>query len=285
LVLTVGIFIMAVIALMLIWGSLCLIRKRNLKGKSQQDLPGDLINQIKNAPDKISEKLFILMKDKGVDLVPRIVEIWPELSSEKRDQLWEFWESEGYIDIFIKGLGAKNEERRMEAVQVLTVINNKKLLIPLMDALTLPDQYVPARVADVLLSFGPDAVELMTGRLSDLPDEAKYLVISILEEFEDPKAIPFLLKELSHPSPQVRMKTVEALGQIGNGEIVGSIIGMMEDIDWGVRSRAAKALGKINNIKAVPVLEKALQDQAWWVRTNAQEALKRIALTKEGNNR
>ncbi|MEL7567628.1 MAG: HEAT repeat domain-containing protein [Dehalobacterium sp.] len=281
----VGFFIIAMITLIFIGGSLFLIRKRNLTGKNQKNLTDDLINRVKNSPDKISEKLLMRMKDKGVDFVPQIAEIWPELSPEKRDQLWEFWESEGYIDVFIKGLGAKNEERRMEAAQVLTLINNKKLLIPLMDALTLPDQYVPARVAEVLLSFGPDAVELMTGRLTDLPDEAKCLVISILEELEDPQAIPFLIKELSHPSPQVRMKTVEALGQIGNGEIVDSIIPMMEDNDWGVRSRAAKALGKMNNGKAIPALEQALQDEAWWVRANAQEALKRIALTKEGNSR
>lgn len=282
----VGIFIIGIITLILIWrGLFFLMRKRSLTGKSQKCLSGDLINRVKHVPDKIPEKLFIQMKARGVDLVPSIVRIWPELSLEKRGQLWEFWESEGYIDIYIKRLGAKNEERRVEAAQVLMGINNKKLLEPLMDALAAPDQYVPARVAEVLLSFGPDAVDLMTGRLPDLSDEAKCLVISILEEFRDPKAVPCLLKELSHPSSQVRMKTVEALGEMGNGAIVDSLIGMMEDVDWGVRSRAAKALGKVNNPRAIPFLKKALQDEAWWVRANAQEALKKIRLTEEGGNR
>ena len=151
-----------------------------------------------------SEKLLLVMKDSGTNLVPLIVKIWPELSLEQREQLWEFWESEGYIDIFIKGLGGKNEERRMEAAQVLMGINNKKLLLPLMDALAAPDQYVPARVADVLLSFGTEAVGPIIGRLPDLSDEAKCLAISILEEIGDSKAIACLLKELSHSSPQVR---------------------------------------------------------------------------------
>lgn len=276
--------IIAILSLTFLGGVLLLMRKIKLRGKNKKNMPDNIVNQVKDDHDKIPENIFILMKDHGIDLVPCLIEIWPELTLEKKDQLWLFWDTEGYIDVFMKRLGAKNEERRMEAAQVLTVLNHKKTLIPLMDALTLPDQYVPARVAEVLLSFGSEAVELMIGRLSDLPEEAKCLVISILEEFEDPKAIPFLLKELSHPSPQVRMKTVEALGQIGDEEVVGHIISMMEDDDWGVRSRAAKALGKMKSIKAIPVLERALQDQAWWVRTNAKESLKGIALMKKGDN-
>lgn len=278
------VFLIAGVLLIIIFGGLTIKRKKTLPEKGQKNLSGNLVKQIKNVSDRIPEKLFTMMQEKGVSLVYEMVRIWPELSSIKKGQLWDFWQREGYIDSLIKDLGAKNEERCVEAARVLMVINDKKLIPPLINALASPKQYVPARVAEVLLSFGTDAVEPIIRKLPELSDEAKCLAISILEELGDPKAAPGLLGELSHPLPQVRKITVEALGEMGNREVLDNLILMMEDIDWGVRSSTAKALGKINSPRAIPVLQRALQDEAWWVRANAEEALKRINLAGEANN-
>lgn len=258
-------------------GGILFFRKKNVSGHGAKGLPEDFAARLKSAPDKLPEKLMMHLKDEGVNLIPFIAPIWPELSREKREILWSLWDTQGHIDFFIKGLGAKMEEKRVEAARVLMEIKNEKMIAPLLDALESPDQYVPARVAEVLLAYGPDAVAPMVHRLPGLADEAKCLVISILEELGDPRAVPSLLQELSHPAPPVRMKAVDALGEIKDRETVDSLVEMMEDGDWGVRSRAAKALGKMKDSRGIPALEKAAQDEAWWVRTNAREALKEIS--------
>lgn len=271
------ILIFLLITLLLIGAFFCLMRKRKAPVKKEEDLPGDIISQLRKNSGKMTEELFIQVQEEGINLIPRLKEIWQELSPKIQEELWEFWESQGYIDTYIKRLGAKDEVQCVEAAQVLMSLKNKKLILPLIDALTKPAQYVPARVAEVLLAYGSDAAEIMALRLPELPLEAKCQVISILEELGDSQGIPCLLQELAHPSPQVRMKAVDALGEVGSQEISESLIMMMNDPDWGVRARAAKALGKIKAPQGIPVLEMALQDDAWWVRKNAEEAIKKIS--------
>jgi len=269
--------VFGLVVLVLLGAVYLLKKKRKAGAEGQQELPEDPLGNLKKISGRLPEKLLLHMKEAGIDLVPVIVKSWPELAPDIREQLQEFWEAQGYLDIFIQRLGAKNEEQCLEAAQVLMGLKNKNLLLSLIDTFTKPGQYVPARVADVILSYGAEAVPPLLRRLPELPLEAKCQVISILEEFGNRQAVPGILKELSHPSPQVRAKAVDALGELGDQEIAGNLISMMQDQDWGVRARAAKALGKIKASQARPVLEEALLDEAWWVRSNAKEALKRIS--------
>ncbi|HHT62611.1 MAG: HEAT repeat domain-containing protein [Bacillota bacterium] len=271
------VFIAAFITLALVWGVWCVLGRRGASVKKKEDSLGDIGDQLCRISGQISPELFTQIKEEGIDLIPKLVSHWPEISPEIREQLWDFWESQGYIDNYIKRLGSKNEEVCIEAAQVLMKLKNKKLILPLVDALMAPDQFVPARVGEVLLSYGSDASEVMIRRLPELPPEARCQVISILEEFGNPQAVSCLLNELTHPSSQVRIKAVDALGTLGNGKITESLIKMMDDADWKVRAAAAKALGKTQAPQGIPALEKALKDEAWWVRKNAEEAIKKIS--------
>ncbi|ATW26234.1 HEAT repeat domain-containing protein [Candidatus Formimonas warabiya] len=247
-----------------------------LGGPKKENQSPHMIAVLKAASGRLPDRLLVQMRSGGIKLVPVILEIWPQLAPEIRDQLVILWEEEGYLDHYIRALGAKGEEERIGASAVLGKIKDKRLIVPLMKALGEPGQYVPARVAEVLISLGQEAVDPMAHCLANLPETPKCLVISILEEIGDRKALPALIHELSHDSAQVRMRTVDALGEIGDQEAVDALLLLMRDPDWGVRSRSAKALGMMGAYQAVTILEEALHDEAWWVRTNAREALNKI---------
>lgn len=246
------------------------------RSKNSEDRSENLVQLIKNEPGLIPENILNQVRADGKASISLLSALWPELSLEKRGQLWEVWQDEGLIDDLVKDLGSKYEEKHLTAAQILKEMKHEKLLIPLINALESSDQFVPARVAEVLLSYGKSGMNLILERLPDLSEDGKCLAISILEEFGDPGSVPALLKEFSHASLKVRMKAVEALGEIGNQEITDAMIIMLQDQEWEVRSRAAKALGKIKDPRSIPALEKSLADETWWVRENVKDALKRI---------
>jgi HEAT repeat protein len=261
-----------------------LFKGKKRRSEHREDPPDNLVQLIKNEPGLIPDKIIDRVRKGGMASLPSLTAIWSELSLEKQNQLWEIWQEDGLIDGIVKDLGSKYEDKHLLAAQVLKEIKHEKLLLPLINALESSDQFVPARVAEVLLSYGQPGMDLIMARLPELSEEGKYLAISILEEFGDPKAIPPLLKELAHTAPKVRMKAVEALGELGNYKVATSIIEMLQDDEWEVRSRAAKALGKIKDSQAIPALQRLLEDETWWVRENAHDALKKILAAREDLN-
>jgi len=217
--------------------------------------------------------LLNTFRQSGIIHMKEIASFWDDLSPEIKSQIREFWESEGFLNQCIQELGAKSEPERVAAAEVLIKIKDPQTIAPLIKALGEPTKYLPARVAEVIIAFGGDAVEEMISCLADLPDEAKCMAISVLEEIGDQRALGTIMNQLTSDSFQVRKTAAAALGEMGSMEAEEMLISLLQDPNWQVKSSAAKALGKLGSLKAVPFLAKALTDDAWWVRANAQEAL------------
>lgn len=272
----------------------------------------DLTSTLKSTYGPLPEKLVEVMRFTGIGHVPYVMEIWSQLSSEVKEQVVKFWENEGYAEqylntledldeagkenvikflrimdsesailAFMDSMGNKNEGTRMAATEVLRNLKDVRVIQPLINALNEPHKYLPARVAEVLISLGKDAVEPLINALFDLPEQVKGMVIEILEEIGDERATRALIKELTHESAEIRMKAASALGEIGNSEATESLLLLMKDSEWGVRAKAARSLGKIGSERAIPALREAINDEAWWVRTHAQEALENLTYVAE----
>lgn len=206
---------------------------------------------------------------------------WTLFPPQAQAALQDFWLEAGFTAATIAALAAKKEEERLMAASLLTTLGDVRMIPQLLAALEKPEQFLPARVGEVLLAFGPQAVEPLLREIGQLSAKALPLVVDLLAEMADERAIPALAGLLRHPQGEIRQKAAVALGEIGSSLGTAALIAALEDGEWGVRSRAANALGQINDPSSVPALEKALADEAWWVQTNAREALEHILASRE----
>ena len=82
------------------------------------------------------------------------------------------------------------------------------------------------------------------------------------------------MKEQGVLYSDVIVKSIEALGEIGDASCVSTLVEVLKDPEDGsVRCAAAIALGKLGDNGAVPGLIEALNDQYWYCRRDAAKAL------------
>lgn len=240
-----------------------------------------VVSALKKVDGLLPEKLTYRLWEAGSGQVPLVAEIWEQLSSGVQVQLIDLWYDAGYLEELVNALGSRDEQVRVNAAGALIKIKDKKMIPLLIRALTEPEKYLPARVAEVLIAIGKDAVEPLIRELPQMDDHIKCLALEILGEIADERAVEPIINELTGANIQVRQSAAVALGVIGHSNAVESLIILAKDSDQGVRMRAVKALGQIGSTRAIPVLKEALKDEARWVCTNAREALDRITLSRE----
>jgi HEAT repeat protein len=90
----------------------------------------------------------------------------------------------------------------------------------------------------------------------------------------DPKGIPYLEKRLADRSPEVRMRTVEALGKLTTGRHE-ALVTALTDADELVRLQSAESIGAGADRRAVDALRIAIRDDSALVRSYAAAALGR----------
>ncbi|MBN1288768.1 MAG: HEAT repeat domain-containing protein [Actinobacteria bacterium] len=134
------------------------------------------------------------------------------------------------------------------------------------------------RVAEVILerkqSFGPYLLAWLNDNEEDPPRLT--LIINLIGAMKYEQAVPVLLRYLTHPDPEVRASTAEALGSIGDFSACGKLEETVDDEEPGVRARAAEALGKIQCDGAVGKLKGGLSDTYLEVKMNCAVALTQL---------
>ncbi len=100
-------------------------------------------------------------------------------------------------------------------------------------------------------------------------------ITSAIREIGD-SAVPVLIDALEDEDWRIRLYAVEALGQIGNNEILPALSVALRDPEWKVRWRAADLLGKLGKEGVVPDLLSLLRDDNKDVRISVAWALGRI---------
>lgn len=91
----------------------------------------------------------------------------------------------------------------------------------------------------------------------------------------EPKAVPGLLNIAKTDKGFARYTAVEALTKIGKPAIP-ALIEVLRVGDWDLRGRTAEALGEIGDNTAVPALNEALKDKDKNVRQAAAKALEKL---------
>jgi HEAT repeat protein len=182
------------------------------------------------------------------------------------------------LPVFVELLASRDKAVQMAAVRLLTAINEPQCLTYLASALLQPHRYVPARVAEVLVSLGESAAWLLCYLLSEIPSESKPLVLSVLGQMQPGYPLEQVIACLKDKEVQVRRAAAATLGDANAVIAMPELCRAASDKNWAVRAAVAKALGQIGEPAAMPFLQKLMEDEVWIVSINAREALRRVEL-------
>lgn len=114
--------------------------------------------------------------------------------------------------------------------------------------------------------------------LGDLDDEVRAKAAGALGRLGDHRAISYLLDHLlTDPAPFVRARIAGALGQFGDSEVIDHLVRALGDPAWWVRMRSVEALEQIGPVAEQPLLL-ALADPDPEIRVRAAVALERLGV-------
>ncbi len=113
---------------------------------------------------------------------------------------------------------------------------------------------------------------LLRALRSDDPELAMFAA-NVLGRTRDPAAVPHLVVLLEHPDPNVAQAAIDALAQLRATMAVGSLVKALDRDPW-LRYSAVEALGEIGDAQAVGPLVGLLSDEN--MRLGAIEALGKI---------
>lgn len=139
----------------------------------------------------------------------------------------------------------------------------------------------PARAwaANVLgeLKVGRAFPALITA-LKDLDDEVRAKAAGALGKLGDSRAVTYLLDHLlTDPAPFVRARIAGALGQFAGNEVIDRLVRALGDPAWWVRMRSVEALEQIGPTAETPLIV-ALDDPDPEIRIRAAVALERLGV-------
>jgi HEAT repeat protein len=153
---------------------------------------------------------------------------------------------------------------------------------PLMALLT-GSPHPPARAwaANVLGEVGAQrAFPALVRALNDGNDEVRGKAATALGRLGDRRAIHHLLEHLlTDPAPFVRVRIACTLGQFGGPEVIDRLVHALRDPAWWVRMRSVEALEQIGPEAEGPLLV-ALDDADGTIRGRAAAALERLGVAE-----
>lgn len=114
--------------------------------------------------------------------------------------------------------------------------------------------------------------------LGDPEDEVRAKAATALGRLGDPRAVGYLLEHLlTDPAPFVRARIAASLGHFGSPDVINRLVRALGDPAWWVRLRTVEALEQIGAVAEGPLLV-ALDDPDPEIRVRAAVALERLGV-------
>ena len=187
------------------------------------------------------------------------------------------------IDKLIVELKDKNSPSRGEIAQAIGRIGKVTNIDPLLSLLPENDNHLRSKIAKAIRRIGK--VFKIDPFLSFLEAKDKQCVRGFIAEalgqIGDGKALDSLIRLSTDKSRFVRACATKALGQIGSEKAITPLLSLLNDKDNSVRLSAAEALGQIGSEKAIAPLLSVLNDKDNIVRGCVARALGQFEKTLE----
>jgi len=167
---------------------------------------------------------------------------------------------------------------KLAAAQALGFMQAERAIPMLIEQLRELDELASPRLAELLVSFGDEALPQLHTALEDESHlNAQVWAAQILGRIGSSASVPRLVPRLTDRSERVRVSATEALGRIGDKQAVHDLIQVaMRDPVPPVRAEAARALGAIGDDAVMHNLVMMLSDRDYWTRLRAIEAIEML---------
>ncbi len=141
-------------------------------------------------------------------------------------------------------------------------------------------QDIKGQAAWALAFIGADAAEHLYKALNSESLDVRCAVIGaighVAQEQLDEKSCNILISALTDPEPIIRTEATAAFGQVNYPAAIPHLILALKDADLGVRKAAINALGKIGDANVISYLQPLLNDEQEVLRVLAKLAIAQI---------
>jgi VWFA-related protein len=194
-------------------------------------------------------------------LPPQVVVLREELREKDPQVRADAARALGYLEepealpLLRAALDDRSPEVRAQAAAGLGRRRDLKSIPPLVRMLD--DDHPPARTAafDALVAVGQPSTAELLERLPRSEGSARVLILMLLGEIGDDRALGPMVEVLGSPRPEERLAAAAALGALGLSGALGPLEQSLADPDRRVRVKAIQAVAQIGGDGAVRVLE------------------------------
>ena len=151
----------------------------------------------------------------------------------------------GVPELLFNAMADKNEEVKLAAAAALKRLKDPEVAYSLVGALREPNKWLPARVAEVLVSLGQAAVPVLHEALHDEDPAVRGYVIEILGEIGDKSSADALHLALQDKNANIRLQAAAALGSLAHPDSAVFLADILGDPELKVRIQVIRSLGKI----------------------------------------
>lgn len=168
---------------------------------------------------------------------------------------------EGVSVLLFEAMADKNEEVRMAATSALKKLRDPSVAGLLIDALKFPNKWLPARIAEVLVSLGQVSVTALKAAMQDSDPVIRGYVVELLGEMGASLPAAVLYPALKDEHSNVRLQAARVLGKMGHEDSAEYLAELLNDSEMKVRVQAIRSLGKIGGKIALKHLEELIQQK------------------------
>jgi eukaryotic-like serine/threonine-protein kinase len=212
------------------------------------------------------ERVCACLRDPEIDVVNRAIDV--VIKANNPDT----------IRYLIPVLKDENENARRAAVEVLNEIGNAKSVKDLLGALKDSDWWVRSRAADALGKIGgPKVIDAVLQLVRDKDEDIRRAAIEILNQTKDERAVESLIQATKDSDWWVSERAVDALAEIGSKRAVPRLMEMLHTPAAGkALPIVVRALGKLGDGAMVDTLLQLVARPEREVRMEAIQALARV---------
>lgn len=195
----------------------------------------------------------------------KLIADYSELNIRQKAQALEalgYIHNPNVVSFLVQEMRRDNESLRLAAAGALKKQDPVLVIEPMLDALSMPEQYLASRIHDVLQALGPKLVPIILKRIDKADDNGKMVMVQLLGSFGDSSVVPVLTELLETSHYLLKKMTVEALGQIQGTEVYPVLVRLLKDENWQIRLLAAEAIGRGRFYQACPALREAFYQES-----------------------
>lgn len=186
------------------------------------------------------------------------------------------------VDFLMVELCRPDENLRLAAAGALQKQDPELIIEPMLAALEQPEQFLAARIYNILSGLGPRVVPLLLQKFPEAELNGKIMMVQLLGAFGDKSVLPILVEAAGSNDYLLKKVAIEALVTLGVESTWQILQEFLRDEHWQIRLLVTEAFRRANITAVCPELRLALcREKDTLVRETMEEVLYALDIATE----